>query len=97
MILYYVTAIPVSTYVLNVLDDSVPSLGSLKGTGAEWILQYPYFLFSMFLAYWLLTHLIRIPLVNRAFTYTTLTHLYRRYHEPETSLRDIKVRKGTPR
>ncbi len=93
VILYYVTAVPMSTYVLNLLDDSIPWLANLKGTGAEWILQYPYFLFSMFLAYWLLTHLIRIPLINRAFTYTTLTHLYRRYHEPDTALRDIKVRK----
>jgi ferredoxin len=97
VILYYVTAVPVSTYVLNLLDDSIPWLADLKGTWAETILQYPYFLLSMFLAYWLLTHLIRIPLINRAFTYTTLTHLYRRYHEPDTALRDIKVRKDTSR
>jgi len=97
VILYYVTAVPMSAYALNLLDDSIPWLANLRGTGAEWVLQYPYFLFSMFLAYWILTHLIRIPLINRAFTYTTLTHLYRRYHEPDTALRDIKVRKDSPR
>lgn len=97
VILYYVTAVPMSAYALNLLDDSIPWLANLRGTGAEWVLQYPYFLFSMFLAYWILTHLIRIPLINRAFTYTTLTHLYRRYHEPDTALRDIKVRKDSSR
>jgi hypothetical protein len=92
-----VTAVPISAYVLNLLDDSVPWLANLKGTWAEWIIQYPYFLFSMFLAYWILTHLLRIPLINRAFTYTTLTHLYRRYREPDTALKDIKIRKDISR
>jgi hypothetical protein len=33
--------------------------------------------------------LIRIPPINRLFTYTTLTHYYRRYREPETRLKDL--------
>jgi hypothetical protein len=42
MTLYYVTAVPLSTEVLNLLDDSVPWLANLQGTGAEWIVQYPF-------------------------------------------------------
>jgi len=34
--------------------------------------------------------LLRVPLINRLFTVTTLTHYYRRYHEPDTTLNDLK-------
>ena len=31
--------------------------------------------------------LLRVPLINSVFTHTTFTHLFRRYHEPETKAR----------
>jgi hypothetical protein len=33
---------------------------------------------------------LRIGWVNRLFTLTTPTHYYRRYHEPETALKDLE-------
>jgi hypothetical protein len=48
-----------------------------------------YILVSLFVTYLLFTLLIRIPLVNRLFTYTTLVHYYRRYHEPDATLGDL--------
>jgi len=34
--------------------------------------------------------LLRIPSVNRLFTFATLTHYYRRYHDPSTTLADLE-------
>jgi Pyruvate/2-oxoacid:ferredoxin oxidoreductase delta subunit len=48
--------------------------------------------FLTYILFWLLG---RIPLVNRLFSWTTLTRIYRRYHEPETSVSDL-VRKTLP-
>ena len=76
--------------------DAVLSGSRCFRWGSFFHLAFGLFLFSIFLAYWLLTHLIHVPLINKAFTCTTLTHLYRRYHEPDTALRDIKVRKDSP-
>jgi len=45
-----------------------------------------WFLFSEFV-FWL----TRIPLFSRLFHYTTLTALYRRYREPKTHLKDLKL------
>ena len=42
------------------------------------------------LAYPVFHLLLRIRWVNRFFTHATLTHYYRRYHEPETTLKDLE-------
>jgi len=93
VILYYVTAIPASFYLVN----GLAGISSwFEGLGNPWfstLLQYAYILLSMFVAYLLFTLLIRVPVFNRLFTYTTLTHFYRRYHEPGTKLTDIKIKK----
>lgn len=44
----------------------------------------------MIAAYLAFHWLIGFPAVNRLFTLTTLTHYYRRYHEPETRLRVLR-------
>ena len=54
------------------------------------IKQYPFLLFPLMAAYaifWLLT---RIPAVNAVFACTTLTRAYRRYHEPDTGVRELR-------
>ncbi|MFC1705751.1 EFR1 family ferrodoxin [Planctomycetota bacterium] len=53
--------------------------------------------FFIFLAYWVFAGLTRIPLVNSLFTYTTLTRIYRRYHEPDTKLKQLGVPPGRER
>ena len=42
--------------------------------------------FSCYMVFWILS---RIYVFNILFTYSTLTCIYRRYHEPETELRDF--------
>jgi hypothetical protein len=38
-------------------------------------------------------YLIKIPVVNTVFTFTTLTHYYRRYHQPKTKLKHLVPKK----
>ncbi len=53
------------------------------------LINYGYMLLSFFLVYWLFYHLVRIPALNRLFTSLTLTHYYRRYHEPGMIRKDF--------
>ncbi|MEW6334574.1 MAG: hypothetical protein AB1558_09910 [Thermodesulfobacteriota bacterium] len=54
---------------------------------ANWVVAY--LLASMAAAYWLFSLLLRVPVMNSIFTHRTLTHIFRRYHEPETKARDL--------
>ena len=119
VMLYYVTAIPVSEYVLNRLGNRVrwlitadaegdcfaslamtgkgechsrARLARLKRAGIGMVLQYGYMLVAISAAYSLFAVAIRVPAINRLFAVTTLTHYYRRYHEPETRLKDMAAK-----
>ncbi|HBA83374.1 MAG TPA: (4Fe-4S)-binding protein [Verrucomicrobia bacterium] len=74
IVLYYLASIPVGVYMARWL-----------GGGAR-VVQYGYYLLSILLAYGIFWRLIRIRWINRLFTWTTLTHVFRRYHEPSTPL-----------
>ena len=74
-------------YLLNLL---VPYTGEFVMN--RWLsrsLEYAYLLASMAAAYWLFSLLLRVPFINSIFTHTTFTHVFRRYHEPETKARDL--------
>jgi hypothetical protein len=60
-------------------------------------LQYVYLLVSMVICYAFFHVLVRIPAINWLFTVTTPTHVYRRYHEPETTLADLPPRQDASR
>ncbi len=89
VILYYITAIPVWQYVLNRVTDSIPGMAKFNNDVTTFVLQYIYFLISIFLTYLVFSILNRVPIISRIFALTTLTHYYRRYHEPDTKLVDI--------
>lgn len=55
----------------------------------EGVLQYGCVLLTVYLAYQLFSLLLRIPLLNKFFAYTTLTLLYRRYRAPKVSLNQM--------
>ena len=57
---------------------------------------YGFWLGILMLLYVLFWFLTRNSLANRAFRYTTLTPLFRRYHEPETGVRDMLGRREWP-
>ncbi len=53
------------------------------------VINYAYFLLSVYLTYSLFNRLVRFKWINKLFTYTTLTHYYRRYTEPGTRLKHL--------
>ncbi|MDD5711983.1 MAG: hypothetical protein PHY31_04395, partial [Smithellaceae bacterium] len=86
-ILYFVSSTSVSVYLLNLL---VPYTGeAIRSRWAALPLEYAYLLLSMVAAYWVFSQLIRVPLINNLFTYTTFTHVFSRYHEPATKTKDL--------
>ncbi len=89
VILCLVTTIPVSVYAMDWVTARLPLPVWVKGGVTLVLLQYAYIILSIFLTYLVFSLLIRIPLVNRLFTYTTLVHYYRRYHEPDTTSEDL--------
>ena len=92
---YYLTSIPAIVYLLDRLSGACLSRSYLNSGLVPWLLEYPFKLLAIYLAYLLFNQLVRIPALNRFFTYTTLTHYYTRYHEPATSLRDIVAKRET--
>jgi Pyruvate/2-oxoacid:ferredoxin oxidoreductase delta subunit len=67
--------------------------GFSYGHNNYWImilLESLYYVPALFLSYWIFWMLIRIPAVNTIFSITTLTHYFKRYHEPETRIKDLK-------
>lgn len=88
VLLSFLASVPVGYYLLQLLTRVLP--GPAVGNWPAAVINYVYFLISVYVAYRLFNWMIRIPLVNRLFTYTTLTHYYRRYHEPRTRIKDFK-------
>lgn len=87
VILYAISSTSVSVYLLHLL---VPYAGEI--VMHPWLalpLEYAYLLASMAGAYWVFSLLLRVPFINGMFTYTTFTHVFRRYHEAETRPRDL--------
>jgi len=86
VLLYFVVTVPVAMWLFNWLSPMAPWIGLLDHLAVRLLIQYVYFLLALVVAYWVFWLLVRIPLVNTLFTYTTLTRLYRRYHEPDTEV-----------
>ena len=89
VLLYLIVTVPVSTWLFTWLEGLLPWVGNLKHGLLASAVDLVYVYLSLFGAYYLYNAVLRIPWVNRLFTYTTLTHLYRRYHEPDTRLKDF--------
>lgn len=88
-IAFYVANIPLAALLLDGLARVITQVAGLKDGLVEMILQYPYKLLAIVLAYYLFTLLMRIPWLNRLVTLATPVHYYRRYTEPGTKLRDL--------
>ena len=81
-------AIP-TTALLAWLVGRVPLLVFLSWTPG-WVLESVNAIVAIGLAYPIFHLLLRIGWVNRFFTHATLTHYYRRYREPETTLKHLE-------
>ncbi len=89
LVLYVTTSVPVLASLFAWLHQF---LSIVPMPNAYWhvdLFNMLYFFPALFLSYWLFWHLIRFPVVNALFSYTTFTHYYRRYHQPETKLKHL--------
>lgn len=91
---FYLSGIPVADYLLNKVGNAMPQLGFLKNGLTIFLIQYFYFVTSICLVYVGFSMLNRIPVISRLFKVFTLTHYYRRYHEPDTKVKDLTFRGG---
>ena len=93
VILYYISVIPFSVYLLSWLDNFIPGITRLQGGWIEEALSLLYFYPAIFISYYIFNLFIKIPIVNRLFTITTFTHFWGRYREPDTRLKQISLHK----
>jgi Pyruvate/2-oxoacid:ferredoxin oxidoreductase delta subunit len=85
----YLLAAAIPTAALLVwLATIAPGLAFLSRI-PRWVLQSVTPLIVIGAAYPFFHLLLRVGWLNRFFTLATLTHYYRRYHEPETTLEDL--------
>lgn len=89
VLLYFVSSIPVSLWLMGEMGHLLPWGGLAGGDGIAILIQYPFYLFSMLLAYTAFFILLRSPAINAFFTLTAFTRRFRRYHEPATALKDL--------
>ena len=89
ILLYFLASLPVLSYLmyrLSAMYDKLPKLGYIF---PYIVIYFIDFFTALLLSYWVFWYLIRIPLINTVFSYTTLTRYYRRYHQPETKLKHL--------
>ncbi len=89
VILYFISAIPISAYLFTLLDAYIPGIRALEGSLFREFLNLLYFYPAIFISYYIFFLLIQIPWINWFFTHTTLTHFWGRYREPRASLKKI--------
>ncbi|MCP4352973.1 MAG: (4Fe-4S)-binding protein [Desulfobacterales bacterium] len=93
IILYFITAVPISAYLFSWLDRYIPGIGSLEGHWIGDILNFMYYYPAIFISYCIFSVLIQLPVINWLFTHTTMTHFWGRYREPGTKLKNIAAKK----
>jgi len=80
----------VPVFVITKAAVFVPFLSNFKkGPWAE----LPVVIYTLLCAgvgYYIFILLVKNPVLNRVFTFTTPTKIFRRYNEPETKLKDLK-------
>jgi Pyruvate/2-oxoacid:ferredoxin oxidoreductase delta subunit len=101
VLLYFIASVPVISYAWVWLHRTLNFYPVISGYWTievlyifNFLLFAIYFLSAVFLSYWIFWNLIRFPVFNTLFSVTTLTHYYRRYHQPETRLIHLAGNKG---
>jgi len=93
ILLYFLGSVPVMSYLvyrLHEMYNKIPKLGYFLPYISIYYIDWITVLILSYLVFW---YLIRIPIFNTVFTYTTLTRYYRRYHQPETMLKHMAPKK----
>jgi ferredoxin len=96
VILYYIGTFGFAVYLFRFVADFFPQIDSIRNWWTVQIVNCIYLYPAYITAYFIFFNLIRIKPINTLFSYTTFARLFRRYHDPETSLKDLIRRKQPP-
>ncbi len=92
VLLFYLAHLPLMAWLFGALTHVTGFVTPTSPWTLFWT-KYSLQLLALAMTYAGFWWLIRLRLLNRLFTWTTGTHWYRRYHEPETTLAEL-VGKG---
>lgn len=90
---YYAVAAPAVAFALERSARKAPWLQHQGARQAAPLLRFGGKVAAVYLAYLVLTLLLRLPAFNRAFTAIAPTRYWRRYREPSTRLRHLTARR----
>ena len=93
VLLYYASTIPLVTLTLKKLNITEQIFPDVTGYWTRYLVEAIDVIPAILISYWGFWILTRIPVVNTLFSYLTLTRYFRRYHEPETRLKNLKKHK----
>ena len=92
VILYFITSVPFIMILLRKTKFLSFILPFTKDFWLNQIIEMIYIIPALLISYWIFWLLIQIPFINTLFAYTTFTRYFRRYHEPETRLKDFMAK-----
>lgn len=93
VLLFFISSFPLSISIFSLAAKYIPALESIRSYSTIELFNTVYLYPAILIAYFIFFYLIRWKPINFFFTYTTFTHLFRRFHDPETSLDDLTDRK----
>ena len=91
LVLGYITSVPVVLWVSVWLHGHFQGIPRISNYWLSELLTVFYFVPALMIAYRIYWYLIRFRPLNTLFTYTTLTRYFRRYHDPETKLKHMRL------
>ncbi|MCP4717982.1 MAG: hypothetical protein GY860_00880 [Desulfobacteraceae bacterium] len=83
-LLTFIMTVPVFANITTGLTKAIGSFLGIKNYWLMGLVEGIYYIPVLFVSYWIFWMLIRIPVVNRIFSVTTLTHYFKRFHDPKT-------------
>lgn len=91
ILLYFISAFPMSAYLLPLIGCDPTAMEYFHGSMIHSLLDILYFYPAIFVSYALFALVVRVPFINYFFTHTTMTHLpfWGRYREPTTKLKTL--------
>jgi len=87
--LYFIVMFPLSVTLFDLAARHLPFLDSVRSYSTVEILNAAYYYPVIIIAYFIFFQLIRWKPLNLLFTWTTFTHIFRRFHDPETKISDL--------
>ncbi|MGB8952561.1 MAG: EFR1 family ferrodoxin [Candidatus Aminicenantales bacterium] len=94
VLLFFISSFPLSVSIFQMAANHIPALESIRSYSMVQLFNAVYYYPVILIAYFIFYKMLRWKPFNRLFTYTTFTHIFRRFHDPETGLNDLTNRKS---